>query len=456
VHPDDQARIETQVKQILERGSSGRADFRLIDADNKIRWLYVVIVTVQNLDRALSRVVFTMLDITARKQLELEREALQNQVARTQKEESLGNFAGGVAHDLNNLLTTAFGHVDLVKLLTHDDAAQESLNMVDDTLSHMAKLSRQMLAYAGRTPINPAIFDLNACLEKVHSIMAVSVGKKAKFALGLSEQTMPVYGEESQTQQIALNLLLNAAEALEGKGGDVRLGTAIIARAQWPEHIRQRIAPRVQQAAVLSVSDTGRGMSAATMARMFEPFFTEKFAGRGLGLSVVDGLVRGHGGGIDVQSTPGHGTLVSVYFPLEDKVSASSEAQAKAVPNATSGIILVVDDETALRNLICRSLNAQGFETLSAANGDEAIEQVRAHPEINAVVLDLTMPNKDGLEVYLELQKDYPKLKVMLMSGYSEQSIASKLGPDVPAPAFLNKPFRVAELLSLLSQVLSS
>ncbi len=456
VHDDDRQRIEAQLKSILERGSSGRADFRLIDSEGKSRWLYAVIVTVQNLERALSRVVFTMVDITARKQLELDREALQNQVARTQKEESLGQFAGGVAHDLNNLLTTAFGHIDLVKLQVDDVEAQASLSMVDDTLATMARLSKQMLAYAGRTPINPKHFELNDCLIKVHSILGVSVGKKAKFDLDLAPIALPVFGEETQVQQIALNLLLNAAESLQGKGGLVRLATARLARHDWPESVRQKITNKAQEAALLQVSDTGTGMTADVRARMFEPFFTSKFQGRGLGLSVVDGLVRGHGGAIDVQTEPGFGTTISIYLPLENAMQSSiSPVVLPIAARQNKAIVLVVDDEPSLRNLICRSLNAQGFETLSASHGDEALERVRDHPEIEAVILDLTMPNKDGLEVYVELYQNYPKLKVMLMSGYSEQSIASRLGGDIPSPAFLNKPFRVNELLQTLQQVLA-
>jgi len=478
IYHEDRARIQTQIQSILDRCASARLDFRLVDSAGEMRWLYAVIVTVANVKGALARVVFTLLDITPRRKLEAEREALQSQVARAQREESLGNLAAGFAHDLNNLLTTAFGHIDLARLMIQESDADHSLQHVAESLTQIAKLSEQLFAYSGKTPLNSKSLDLNESLRKILSIMTVSVSKKAHFTTHLSPEQLVLHAEESQLQQVALNLVLNASEALEGRGGDIEIATEKVSRASLAPSTQLCIDADIVHLAKLSVRDTGDGIPDNVQARLFEPFFSTKGQGRGLGMSVVAGIVRAHRGAIEVLSSPELGTTLSVYLPLESvaRVTAiglfngneiaapgvvlptpleSAVAQTPTKLPLHSGLILVVDDEPTLRNLICRTLNTQGFETISAANGDEALVLMAARPEIILVLLDLTMPQRDGLEVYAEVLAFYPKLAVMLMSGYNEQSVASRLGPDAPVPAFLHKPFRSTELLSMVRKTLA-
>ncbi len=466
VYYEDRSRIQTQVQSILDRGSSARLDFRLIDSAGELHWLYAVIVTVCNVAGAVARVVFTVLDITPRRKLEAEREELQNQIARAQREESLGNLAAGFAHDLNNLLTTAFGHIDLARVLIQESEVDHSLQHVAESLTQMSKLSEQLLAYSGRTPLNSKSVDCSDLLRKIQSIMAVSAGKKAHFTMNLTPERLILHAEESQLQQVALNLVLNASEALEGRGGDIEISSLKVSRASLSASTQLQIEPDVVHLAKLSVSDTGVGIAENARARLFEPFFSTKGQGRGLGMSVVAGIVRAHRGVIEVLSSPESGTTISVFLPLESTAPLTALGSHKqsahnigtASPQESllrSGLILVVDDEPTLRNLICRTLNTQGFETISAANGDEALVLMAARPEIILVLLDLTMPQRDGLEVYAEILAFYPKLSVMLMSGYNEQSVASRLGPDAPVPAFLHKPFRSTELLSMVRKTLA-
>lgn len=478
VYHEDRARIQTQVQSILERGTSARLDFRVVDSAGKMHWLYAVVVTVSNVKGGLARVVFTLLDITSRRKLEEEREALQSQIACAQREESLGNLAASFAHDLNNLLTTAFGHVDLARLMIKESDADHSLAHVAESLTQITKLSGQLLAYSGKAPLSSKSLDLNESLRKIESIMTVSVSKKAHFTIHLMPERLALHAEESQLQQIALNLVLNASEALEGRGGDIEISTTKISRASLTPATQLRIDPDVVHLAKLSVRDTGVGMPDNVQAQLFEPFFSTKGPGRGLGMPVVDGIVRAHRGAIDVSSNAEMGTTVSVYLPLETALSIApmatlnrpnlatasgvfdtpqqrSPAKSETALPMHSGLILVVDDEPTLRNLICRTLNTQGFETISAANGDEALVLMAARPEIALILLDLTMPQRDGLEVYAEILAFYPNLAVMLMSGYNEQSVASRLGPDAPVPAFLHKPFRSTELLSMVRKTLA-
>jgi two-component system, cell cycle sensor histidine kinase and response regulator CckA len=459
VHAEDQGRIRTQVQTILDRGTSARADFRLIDSQGELHWLYAVIVTVRGVAGHVVRVVFTVVDITSRRQLEIEREALQNQVARAQREESLGTLAAGFAHDLNNLLTTAFGHIDLARMLVSHPEVEESLDFVGESLTKMTHLSQQLLAYAGKTPPNSKALNLNDALSKVRSIMAVSVGKKAHFTLDLCTERLPIFGEESQLQQVTLNLLLNATDALNGRGGTIRVSTEKRLREHWPASVRSRITHNVHAAAVMSVTDSGCGMDEAALLRLFEPFYSTKGQGRGLGLSVVDGIVRAHEGAIEVESLLDHGTTVTVFLPLDSSATlplpAGTSIAGTATPQAPC-LVLIVDDEPTLRNLIGRTLNNQGFETISASNGDEALVLLAERPDIGLVLLDLTMPERDGLEVYGEILTFYPSLRVMLMSGYNEQSVATRLGPNAPVPAFLNKPFRANELLAMVRKTLDA
>ena len=469
VYQQDRARIQTQIQSILDRGNSARLDFRLLDSTGELKWLYAVIVTVRNVAGKVARVVFTILDITPRRKLEAEREELQNQIARAQREESLGNLAAGFAHDLNNLLTTAFGHIDFALQLIKESDADNSLQHVAESLTQMSKLSEQLLAYSGKTPVNSKSFDFNELLRKIHSIMTVSISKKAHFTLNLAPEALVLNAEESQLQQVALNLVLNASEALEGRAGDIEIDTKKVSRATLAASTQMQIESNIVDLAKFTVRDSGVGIAQSALARLFEPFYSTKGQGRGLGMSVVAGIVRAHRGAIEILSSPESGTTVSVLLPLESSMRTATVA-AQTLPSFTaptiatpilieppvpSGLILVVDDEPTLRNLICRTLNTQGFETISAANGDEALVLMAARPEIALVMLDLTMPQRDGLEVYAEMLAFYPKLAVMLMSGYNEQSVASRLGPDAPVPAFLHKPFRSTELLSMVRKTLS-
>lgn len=459
VHELDRERIEEQVHSILERGSSARADFRIIDNDGELRWLYAVIVSVRNVAGDIARVVMTVVDITERQKLEREREDLQRHLARSQREESLGTLSAGLSHDLNNLLTTAFGHVDLARMVVEDADGINSLELVAESLTQMAALSQQLLAYAGKSPVNLKLMDLNDALEAIRSIMAVSVGKKAHFAIDLCPDRLMLMGEALQLQQVALNLLLNATEALRDGGGEISLSTRRLARDRLDPSVRARLSASTDFVAVLSISDSGNGMDAETQARLFEPFYSTKGQGRGLGLSVVAGIVRAHRGHIEIECAPNL-TRLNVYIPLHSisgvPVLAGSVDTEKSTRSRPMPLILVVDDEPTLRNLISRTLNTHGFETLIASHGDEALSMLGQHPQIGLVLLDLTMPNKDGIEVYAEMLERFPDVQVVLMSGYNEQSVASRLIAGSPIPAFLHKPFRANELLAIIQKTLLS
>jgi len=464
VHPDDQARVSEQVRMILDRGSSSRLEFRIIDKHGVSRWIYGVIVTVRNIDGRFARLVFTIVDISERKLLEVERTRLQDQVARTQREESLGTLAAGIAHDINNLLTAAFGQIDMAKLTDSELERAENLGHIEESLSHMAGLSQQMLAYSGRATSNRRVLDINDALEKIRSILNVSVKKLGRFTIDLFPEKLTVLADESQIQQIAINLLMNATEALEARQRSaahesqwhpiVSLETG---RLSWNQ-LNPALQCALNPSAVymfIKVSDNGIGMDEPTKSSAMEPFFSSKGAGRGLGLSVVDGIVRSHGGAFVIESAKGVGTQCTAYFAGDQITSIKMPGQS-APELRRSGLILVVDDESSLRNLISRTLNAQGYETLTAGDGVQALQVLEHQPDVDLVLLDLTMPEKDGLAVYREIKRLALPVRVVLMSGYSEHAISQLSVDGEPAPAFLSKPFRANDLLAVVSQLLAT
>ena len=464
VHPDDQARIDEQVRTIMDRGSSSRLEFRIIDKNGVSRWIYGVIVTVRNLDGRFARLVFTIVDISERKLLEVERTKLQDQLARTQREESLGTLAAGIAHDINNLLTAAFGQIDMAKLTDSATERAENLGHIEESLSHMAGLSQQMLAYSGRGTSNRRVLDINDALEKIRSILSVSVKKLGRFSIDLFPDKLTVMADESQVQQIAINLLMNATEALDARQRSadgsgqwhpvVSLETGRLAWNQLSLALQSALKPCAVYM-FIKVSDNGIGMDDATQNSAMEPFYSSKGSGRGLGLSVVDGIVRSHGGAFVIESELGLGTQCTAYFAGEQIATIRLPGQSSPA-QAHNGLILVVDDELSLRNLISRTLNAQGYETLTAADGVQALEVLKQQSDVDLVLLDLTMPEKDGLSVYREIKRLALPVRVVLMSGYSEHAVSQLSADGEAAPAFLSKPFRANDLLGAISQSLAT
>ena len=234
---------------------------------------------------------------------------------------------------------------------------------------------------------------------------------------------------------------------LRGGVGAVSVMSMHLPRAEWPADVREAISPAVAHAACVRIGDDGVGLSAAAQLQLFDVRSAADETPGGVGLSVVDAIVRSYGGCISVRSEVEVGTEVSIYLP--------SAAAFSAVPNAAA-TILVVDDEESLRNVICRALNAEHYETVTAANGDEALHALVTHPEIDLVVMDLSMPQRDGLQVYEDLLEFYPNKRVILISGYSKKYLDSKLAQSLNPPPFLTKPFRSADLLHAVRAVLAA
>lgn len=386
-----------------------------------------------------------------------ERQRLEEKLREAQKLESLGILAGGIAHDFNNLLTSILGHAELCQQsLPPDPTLQTYLQHIVTASHHAAEMCAQMLAYAGKGPFTLQLMDLSALVLDTINLVRLAVSKQARIGLQLEAHLPAVSGDPSQVQQIIMNLVMNASEALGEAPGEIRLttGTMHASRVSLATAVLAPESPH-EEYVFLEVSDTGSGMSPDLLSKIFDPFFTTKFTGRGLGLAAVLGIVRRHHGALTVDSRPGHGSTFRLFLPKAvATVPAAVSPKAAPAPWRSSGTILIVDDEALVRDVTRVMVAAFGFESVEAASGREALALLQAHGvRVQAVILDLTMPDMDGVQTLRALRQERAELPVLLISGYSEQEMAQRITADRNI-AFLQKPFALAQLQEALRSLL--
>jgi PAS domain S-box-containing protein len=400
----------------------------------------------------------TKLKLEEEKRLELERRLLQSQ-----KLESLGMMAAGIAHNFNNLLQAVLGNVELALMQLPDASpARLGLKRAYEAGDRAARVSGQMLAYTGNTMFVPEDHNLNAIIEANLAFMKSLVPSSASVDVFLSEFLPPISGDHAQIKQVIMNLAANAMESLGDEQGTICIKTGFVNCEK--EYLRGSLLdekPNPGLFVFLDVTDTGCGMDSETMERLFEPFFTTKFTGRGLGLAAVYGIVTAHRGAIMVDSAIGVGTTVRVLFPVTDRAreeltqgddGRNNEPDQSAIPS--KGVILVVDDEEWVRDLSLKRLEYLGYSALTACDGQEAVEIFRDHvQEITCVLLDLSMPKKGGGEVFEELRRIKPDVKVLLASGYGEEEALRRFGKVLPA-GFIHKPHDLQALADALDEIL--
>jgi PAS domain S-box-containing protein len=388
-------------------------------------------------------------DITDRKKAD-------EQLRQSQKLESLGLLAGGVAHDFNNLLVGVIGNASLaLDLLPPGDPSVELLDRVIRTGEQAAHLTRQMLAYSGKGRFLLERLDLSALVTEISSLVQPSISKKIALEFRLAPGLPAIEADRGQVQQVFMNLVINAAEAIGGNAGLITVSTGIEQADERCVHEnfsgRIRPGPHV----CLQVRDTGPGMDEATRAKIFDPFFSTKFTGRGLGLAAVAGIVRGHNGAIRVETAPGQGTCFTVFFPAAEGAIPVPAVVSEHKAVHGRGTILVVDDEELVRHMAKRALERCGFTVLVARNGETAIDTFKRHPgAISAVVLDLSMPGMSGAELLPELLRIRPDVKVLVSSGYNEmEALRSFEGYRVAA--FVQKPYTANSLAAKVKLALA-
>ncbi|HZB27617.1 MAG TPA: ATP-binding protein [Gemmatimonadales bacterium] len=391
-------------------------------------------------------------------------EASEAQSRHVQKLESIGVLAGGIAHDFNNLLHVVLGNADIaLSRLPKRSPAREPLEEVVRATIRAADLTRQMLAYSGKGAFVVRHLDLSSEVRELATLLRPAISKQASLVWELASNLPPVNADATQVRQIVMNLITNASDALGEKEGTITLRTGVIQRDQLndarfgiPVAAEEIEAPEEHPFVFLEVSDTGLGMTPDTLQRIFDPFFSTKFAGRGLGLAAVMGIVRSHQGLIRIRTEPGQGTRFRVLFPA---VAGSTSAPEKLPPGRSdwrgSGTILVVEDEAGVREVAERMLQDFGLATIAAVDGRDALEIMdQVGDSVTAVLLDMSMPRMGGQETFRRLRERRPDLPVIMMSGYTEQTVAPQFTGSGPGlTAFLQKPFLAEDLMEILREV---
>lgn len=392
----------------------------------------------------------------ARHQQELEKRMLQ-----AQKLESLGVMAGGIAHDFNNLLVVIMGNADLVGSMLSAETKERKLVSEIESASHRAaELCHQMLAFSGHTTFEVKRFDLSALVEEMTQLLRASIPPNAATAYTCVTDLPEIEGDPTQVRQVIMNLIVNASEAVVAEGGghvQVRTGQCHVTPGMGKHGLD---VPEAGDFVYLEVKDDGIGMSEEVLERIYDPFFSTKFTGRGLGLATMLGIMRSCRGGISVESEQGKGSCFRAFFPTaprnlsSENLTASAIAAKESLPKHSGKALLVDDDQTVLL-LGTEMLSRLGFEVLPASDGEEAISLFKQHHQaLSLVVLDLTMPHMDGEETLRHLQAIDGSIPVVMSSGYTEQDVARRIGENDFA-AFMQKPYTLSQLEGVLATVLS-
>jgi PAS domain S-box-containing protein len=402
-------------------------------------------------------------EITDRKRMEAERLEMERRLLHSQKLESLGVLAGGIAHDFNNLLAVILGNLELTRLkVPHNSEAQHNIEHALNACQRAARLICQLLDYAGKGLFVLRDIDINDVVQENAALFRTSVARNIELTIATTPGLPRVKADRGQIQQIIMNLIINAAEALVSAPGDITIATGVMEcddRYLGLSRVDEK--PPPGRFVYLEVSDTGCGMDEETHARLFEPFYTTKFMGRGLGMSAVLGIVRAHGGAIRLESQAGRGSVFRVLFPVIGETGGGSQEMAAPAarsekPGTGSGTILVVDDEENVRDLCMEIVEYLGFQAIGAADGNEALRLFRERAsEIALVILDMTMPNMDGFATFHALKDIRKDVAVILSSGYSQENVSSQFTGDRPS-GFIQKPFKVEELRKRLFEIMSS
>jgi signal transduction histidine kinase/CheY-like chemotaxis protein len=389
-------------------------------------------------------------DITERKRLE-------EQLRQAQKMEAIGQLTGGIAHDFNNMLTIINGYSELtLQSLKADDPLRPNLEQVKEAGERAAALTRQLLAFSRKQVLEPRVLDLNAVLTNLDRMLQRLIGEDINLVTAPASKLWRVKVDPGQIEQVIMNLAVNARDAMS-QGGKLTIETANVELddAYAREHISVQPGPYV----LVAVSDTGCGMDAKTQARIFEPFFTTKEPGKGtgLGLSTVYGIVKQSGGYIWVYSEVGQGTTFKVYFPRVEAAVETVEPSREAAKTARgSETVLLVEDDAALRTLIRRILQVNGYTVLEAHHGKHAIEVCQQHEgPIHLLVTDVVMPEMSGTEAAGHLSVIRPDMKILFLSGYADEAI-HRHGVLAPGAAFLPKPFTPNSLARKVREVLDA
>jgi PAS domain S-box-containing protein len=453
VHPEDLDHCCDTYSAAFEARRSFEMEYRLRRADGKYRWL---------LDRGVPRLkpngmfagyIGSCIDIT---DLKLNHE----QMLARQKLESLGVLAAGIAHDFNNMLASIFAETDIAFAeLPVNSPSRDNLNRICAVTTRASEVLKLLMAYAGGKDDETEFeaVDLSSLVQEMLKMLKVSISKKAVFRTSFAKDCPPVRANPTQMRRVVMNLITNASEALGDNEGAIEVRTVCVEIDR--EHRLEGASGLTERTYVLlEISDTGCGMSTQAQANAFDPFYTTKSAGRGLGLAAVQGIVRANSGAIHLVSAPGKGSTFQIFLPCERRLSDRKEASPAIdeVSAPTGHTILLVEDEEVLRQAISKSLEKLGFSVLTAGDGRAAVKLFcERSREIDLILLDLTLPGISGAEVFREVRRLNPDIKILVTSAYDKHRISDNFlfREEVPY-SFIRKPYRIGELVRTLQRTL--
>ena len=448
IHPDDRERVWREVQSALDAGRAFELRYRIVAADGTEKWVW-------EQGRAISEgpgeptMIEGFITDTTRQQ------ALEEQLRQAQKMDAVGRLAGGIAHDFNNLLTAIKGTAALMLLdLPAGSALRQDAEAIGEAVDRAARLARQLLAFGRGHVVRRDTLDLNRVVDDTARLLRRLIPAGIELSTVLAEGLAPVTADGGQIEQVLMNLVLNARDAMPPEGGHVIVETMNVEVDEASRGWAAGVAPGAY--AMLVVHDTGTGIDADTLERIFEPFFTTKEVGKGtgLGLSVVYGIVQQSRGWIRVFSRPGAGTTFRILLPRAGGPPPAPAAASSRAAGPLTGTVLVVDDEPAVRRTTRRLLERAGFAVLDAVDGEDALRISRAHPgPIDLLVTDVVMPRMAGPELARHLVRERPGTPVLFVSGYSEDNAFPGASAD---GHFLHKPFTADALTEAVTRLLRS
>jgi PAS domain S-box-containing protein len=453
IHPADRSRFEGYIQRRIRGEEPPKpSELRLLTKSGADVWVEVLVSTIEGQEPP--ALLVHLINVTDRKEAEEEKAQLEDQLRQSQKMEAIGRLAGGVAHDFNNLLTAIQGYSEMMLLgLPANAPLRGDMLQIKRAADRAAALTQQLLAFSRKQNIEPRLVDLNQQLREARDMLGRVIGEDVRLTLNLCPREAPIHADPHQIDQVLLNLVANARDAMPN-GGRIEIMTRMVKRKG-----RDPSLPPVDLGddfVRLTLTDDGEGMDESTRKRIFEPFFTtkEKGKGTGLGLATVYGIVSQNRGVITVKSAPGKGARFDVVFPAA-RGKVSPEAAAKAPMRTGRGTILLVEDEEMVRSLARKVLASTGYRVLEASSGGDALvisEKCRA--DIELLLTDVVMPNMNGKELYHRLRARRPALRVLYMSGYTEDVIAHHGIVEEGTP-FLQKPFSIDALSRKVADVMS-
>ncbi len=459
VHPDDLERVQEEVS--THSNKNGKVDFahqpyRIITRKGDIKWLDDRTFIRRDVKGNISHYEGIVIDITDKKKFEVEKVRLESLLQQAQKMEAIGTLAGGVAHDFNNILTAIIGNAELALMeVGKDDPLRGEIEGIKLAGSRAAALTRQLLAFSRKQIIQPVVLNLNELLTRIDKMLGRLIGEDVEILMIQEPSLWRVEVDSGQVEQVIINLAVNARDAMP-KGGKLTIETANVDLDEhyfYKHAIEEQPGPYV----MMAVSDTGTGMDNETQSRIFEPFFTTKGTGKGtgLGLSTVYGIVKQNSGFVWIYSEPGQGSTFKVYLPkVRRDVEAEEKERTPVVKLDGSETVLVVEDDDSIRNLSRKALQQRGYRVLVAENGEDAFRVSEEHGgSIQLMITDVVMPKMSGKETAERFQPLHPQMKVIYMSGYTDDAIVHH-GVLAAGLNFIEKPFTPEGLARKVREVL--